>query len=178
MPRESTLDRDELMFQSGWAAALASENKTPAAAVASRSRWAWPALTGTFATLSAALAIALFSPTASDGNPIANTSVVEIPELVLQPTQANPTIVDAADEIAVDQIDVPDSADQFFKPLVESVFRFQPSPSSVLAMRNRMLRTSELGEIVRPVVYNRRPRPQPVPLRANSFRNHQLMEQL
>jgi len=57
LPSNSVVDRDELMFQSGWAAALATRDANTAPNSASAARWVWPTLTGTFATLSAALAI-------------------------------------------------------------------------------------------------------------------------
>jgi len=69
-PGDALLDRDELMFQSGWAAALAAESKT--SSIRSATRWGWPALTGAFATLSAVLAIALFLPVANNDSPVAN----------------------------------------------------------------------------------------------------------
>jgi hypothetical protein len=161
------------MFQSGWAAALANENRAQTVVPSQVARWGWPVLTGTFATLSAALAIALFSPSAGDGEPVAAKPAAVAPNLVATPPQTKDPIVDAVDENFSQE-----SAEHVFVPLIERVFRLKPSPSSALAMRNRMLRTKDLGEIVRPVVYNSNPRPQPVPLRAGSYKNQQIVERL
>ena len=142
-------------------------------------RWIWPALTGTFATLSAALAIALFAVPRDNGNPaVASTPAVETPLLVVetQPPKSHHRAADRLDDPA-DDPSVENPLERTFSPLVEGIFRFEPAPSSALAMRKRLLRTIELDEFVRPVAYRTSTRPQATPLKVNSHRNQQLWEE-
>jgi len=184
LPNESALDRDELMFQSGWAAALAAQNKSPIAS-ASVTRWGWPVLTGTFATLSAVLVIALFAvPSDNGSSPVTTVPAAEAPLLVVesqatksQPTKSYNRDSDPLDN-PTDEVSGQDPLNLAFGPLVKSIFQFEPAPSSALAMRKRFLRTGELNQRLRRVVYRTSTRPQAAPLKANSYRNQKLWEQL
>ena len=64
---DSSLDRDEVLYQAGWAAAMAhSSAATPngfSGGSSNGKSWAWPTATGVFATLATVLAVALFLQT-------------------------------------------------------------------------------------------------------------------
>ena len=72
---ESRLDRDEVLYQAGWAAALAASNSTmPSKGFSNGKNWAWPTATGVFATLATLLAIMLFQQsTVSNGNTVSSS---------------------------------------------------------------------------------------------------------
>ena len=75
----STLDRDELMFQSGYAAAMATKELCPTGSQSGLSRWGWPAVSGTLAAVAAALAIVLWSaPLENSESQFASKSTVEL----------------------------------------------------------------------------------------------------
>ena len=59
----SKFDRDETLYQSGWAAAMAQAQSTKTVATA---RWMWPASSGVLATLAAVLAVMLVLKTGVD----------------------------------------------------------------------------------------------------------------
>lgn len=74
------IDRDELLFQSGWAAAMAEvENQqAPAARLSENRNWIWPAMTGAMATVAAVLAVILFlEPATNQPNSVVTNSAVE-----------------------------------------------------------------------------------------------------
>lgn len=186
LPSNSVVDRDELMFQSGWVAALANRDANTAPNSASAARWVWPTLTGTFATLSAALAIALFSPAAGD-NSIANQPAAQTPqiEVATSPSKSNETkshpLANSSADWPVDSNE--DSVSQnpvesALRDFAGRIFRLRPSPTSALAIRNSSLRSFEFDETPRLPKANISTRPLAPPLRANSHKNQQLWEQL
>jgi hypothetical protein len=61
-PAPSGMSRDKLMYQCGWAAAMAVQTRA-AAEMNQDSRWVWPVATGTMATIAAVLAILLVQST-------------------------------------------------------------------------------------------------------------------
>ena len=70
VPRAPTVDRDQLMYQAGWAAATASQ--ADSLAVASRQvTWLWPASTGVMVAATLALALMLVNRPPSGTPPVA-----------------------------------------------------------------------------------------------------------
>ena len=176
---DSGIDRDELMFQSGWAAALAAESKTPA--TRSAASWGWPALTGTFASLSAALAIALFLPAANNDSPIASKPTAKTPQLVVdEPAKSDDGGANRLVRVPNDtenELDDQNLAPSVVRRFANRIFPLKPAATSALAIRHRSLREFELDD-VRPRTFSVSTRPQAAPLKAYSHRNQQLLEQL
>jgi len=85
-PPAANIDRDELMYRSGWAAAEA-QFKNGQAGVPS---WTWPASSAALATLCAVLAIMVFQKPTSESNNLASnpqpntTAVVKSPAPLVQ----------------------------------------------------------------------------------------------
>lgn len=173
------LDRDDLMFRSGYAAAVAAMDSRP---VASRSLapLRWQVVSGAFATLSAALVIALwFSPANNGDSQFISRPVEDTPKLV-----ANAQLLDrdqpeaASKEKANETSAVSNPINSAIQPHLRNRFQIGLSPTSAIAMRNRMLATLEEGDLPRPPGRRVSSRMRPEPLRAIRIRNSDLWEQL
>ena len=176
----SKIDRDDLMFRSGWAAAMAvKDSASDRLRISGRSRslatrWGWPVLSGTFAAIAAALAIVLWvSPDRGDDSQMAVTPDTAEAQLVADSNHKEfPGVASA------EQLTFSNPIQQAIRPYLENVIGSNLSPSSSLAMRSRLLRGIELDEMPRPRVDSVSTRPQRAPLKANSYRNQELWEQL
>lgn len=188
--QSSTLDRDDLMFRSGWSAAMAemtsatdrSRNRSRNRSRDLAPRWGWPVFSGTFATIAAVLAIALWlSPDSGDDSQLAMTPDVALPQLVVDSNRITSTDhmpKDSPPAASVNQPTFSNPMEQAIKPYIENIVGSKALPSSSLAMRHRLLGGIEFEEIQRPRVSSVSGRPQAAPLKANSYRNQELWEQL
>ena len=184
----STIDRDDLMFRSGWAAAMAERaaaserlrNPEPSRNLASR--WGWPVLTGTFATIAAALAIALWaSPERGEDSQMAITPDVSPPQLVVDSNLDESTDDQSKDSPALASTEpstFSNPIEQAIRPFIENMVGSDSALSSSLAMQSRLLRGIELGKMQRPRINSVGLKPKRAPLKANSYRNQELWEQL
>ena len=170
----SSLDRDDLMFQSGYAAAMAAAQPAPVERRSS-AHWGWPVLSGTFATIAAALAVALWiSPISGGDTQQANKPEQSVPSQVVDAEQPETTIAEDTNPAFVANNPI----EQAIKPYLANIGGSNLLSSSSLAMRHQLLRGIELEEIHRPRVNSVSARPQREPLKANSYRNQELWEQL
>ena len=172
----STLDRDELMFQSGYAAAMAAKEPCPPKLQSRFAKVAWPALSGSLGAVAAVLAVLLWvTPVETQSGPVASKPAEVTVEVVDVETVEPIKISNANDAIASADAKPIETA---VSPYLESIFRLAASDGSVLEFRNRRLANLLSDEPERPRRRTGKTRPRMEPLRATSFQNHQLWGQL
>ena len=172
----STLDRDELMFQSGYAAAMAAKEPSPPNSKNRFAQVAWPALSGSLGAVAAVLAVLLWAtPVETQNEPVASKPA-EVPVKVVDVDTVEPIKIFNANDAVASAATNPIEAT--ISPYLGDVFRLPASDGSVLAFRNRRLADvlSDLPE--RPRRRTGKARPRMEPLRATSFQNQQLWGQL
>lgn len=175
------LDRDELMFQSGYAAALA-KIKSDSATAKQWTSWGWPVLSGTLATVAAVLAVALWlspdtaSPDIVSKGPMsANTTEDSQQRIEANDPDSNTT------ENSERRLTARHPIDHLIAKHLQTVFGHSESlasTSSITAIRSRWHDGIELEFLPRPQIEAVQASPQPTPLRTNSHRNQELWEQL
>ena len=170
----SSLDRDDLMFQSGYAAAMAAAQPAPVERN-SAAHWGWPVLSGTFATIAAALAVALWISPISGGDTQQASQPEQSVTLQLVDTEQPETTVD---ENSNPSFVASNPVEQVITPYLGNLFGGNSSPSSAYAMRNHLLRGIEMERVRRPHIDIISVEPQRAPLKVNSYRNQELWEQL
>ncbi|MDB2686925.1 hypothetical protein N9Y42_06905 [Mariniblastus sp.] len=172
----STLDRDELMFQSGYAAALAAKEPCPPNLQSRFAKVAWPALSGSLGVVAAVLAVLLWAaPVATQSGPVASKPA-EVPVEVGDVETVEPIKVFNANDAVASATTNPIEA--AISPYLGNVFRLEASDGSVLEFRNRRLANLLSDEPERPRRRTGKTRPRMEPLRATSFQNQQLWGQL
>jgi len=180
-PHGASIDRDDLMFQSGWAAAMAEKNSSATSSRSAASHWGWPVLSGTFATIAAALAITLWvSPNRGDDLPMARAPDAAATQLVIEANQNEvhgQRLKESPEADAASSLAISNPIQRALGPYFESMIIKNPA-SLRLAARNHLLRGIDFEEMERPIVRNVSTRPQREPLKASSYRNQELWEQL
>ena len=172
----STLDRDELMFQSGYAAAMAAKEPCPPNSKNRFAKVAWPALSGSLGAVAAVLAVLLWAaPVETQNGPVASKPA-EVPVEVVDAKTVEPIKVSNANDAVVSAATNPIEA--AISPYLKTVFRLAASDGSVLEFRNRRLANLLSDEPERPRRRTGKTRPRMEPLRATSFQNQQLWGQL
>ena len=170
----STLDRDELMFQSGYAAAMATKEPCPKNSKIGVARWGWPAVSGTLGTVAAVLAIMLWAAPVETGES----------QLASTPTVASPLVVDVKTPEAKEVSDVDKAVAlatanpirEAVSSYLENVFQAAGSEESVLVVRNRRLAEVLSDEPEQPRIRTRKSRP--LDQTSPNSQNQQLRRQL
>ena len=170
------------MFQSGYAAAMATKQFGPMHSKSGVARWGWPAVSGTLAAVAAGLAIMLWATPVETGEsqlaskiPIASKSTVDTPLVAGADPAESKEVPDASDTVALATTNPIEAA---ISPYLKNVFRVSSSEGSVFKMRNRRLTEALRDEPEQPRIRVVRSRPHTKPLRAMSFKNQQLWGQL
>lgn len=167
------LDRDELMFQSGYAAALATMSDRRENAKQS-ANWGWPVLSGTLATIAAALAVVLWvSPKAVNDSQTISRPEAEVSPQLVDTNQPVPKAAAGSEESPVSNHPIQEVVAPYLKNMLGRY-----SSSTVLGLRMRLARSMELEELPRPRLDSISPFRPREPLKANSYRNQELWEQL
>ncbi len=151
-PSPSGLSRDQLMYQSGWAAAMAAQTSA-VAEMKQGSRWVWPAATGTMATIAAVLAILLVQSTPvddrqnNDAIQFADTPVVNPEsELVGDPDSSTIELVSPANEL--EQLaETTATANRSIRSALRSPTGFPFSGGNILTPRSHMSLTDLESEL-------------------------------
>ena len=171
----STLDRDELMFQSGYAAAMAANEPCPPKLQSRFAKVAWPALSGSLGAVASVLAVLLWAaPVETQNGPVASKPA-EVPAVVEAETVEPNEGSNANDAVASAATNPIEAA---ISPYLGNIFRLPASDGSVLEFRKRRLANLLSDEPERPRRRTRKTRPRMEPLRATHFQNQQLWGQL
>lgn len=93
---KSGIDREETLYQAGWAAAMASAMPAQTAAVP----WFWPATSSVLATVAAVLAIVVYQQRMDVPNRLDSTAVATAPDLKLLNKHQDAIDVDANHSLA------------------------------------------------------------------------------
>ena len=172
----STLDRDELMFQSGYAAAMATKELGPKNLKIGVVRWGWPAVSGTLAAAAAGLAIMLWATPVETGQPQFASKPAEVAPLAVDAESAEPNEV--SDAKAGPVLVTTNPIEAVISPYLKNVFCIASSEGSLFGIRNQRLADVLRDEREQPRICTRKSRTRVEPLRAMSFQNQQLWEQL
>ena len=93
----SSIDHDSVMYQAGWAAALAERDSRSPSVSKTNSRF-WPALAMTFAATTAACLAVIVLPSVEDGMPVANNDSAAIETVVEQSNEESLVAVQNRDD--------------------------------------------------------------------------------